>query len=269
MIFNSLPHLRYAQASEFSTAADGHCHCKTIPFYIFAQAFEGHYEIDADGEFAVCEEGGAFFVPPNIPLKIWHYPNPASGIMRVRFVHFVPEDPRGMDPFSQFRLRLAISRRECREPEKIILRLLKEPERSDFLSASDFLRLLGLLQAFMKPGKKESYPECLKPILQWIRSHASEAIHTSDLEEVFPFSRSKLFDLFHSATGLTPGSCILRERIRYAAQLMLSKPELSVKEIADQCGWQTPYHFSRQFRRIMGEPPGRYGKKTSHYPDML
>ena len=263
MIFNSLPHLRYAQASEFSTAADGSSHCKTIPFYIFAQAFEGHYEIDADGEFAVCEEGGAFFVPPNIPLKIWHYPNPASGIMRVRFVHFVPEDPRGMDPFSQFRLRLVISRRECREPEKIIRRLLKEPERSDFLSASDFLRLLGLLQAFMKPGKKESYPECLKQILEWIRAHASEAIHTSDLEEVFPFSRSKLFDIFHSATGLTPGSYILRERIRYAAQLMLSRPELSVKEIADQCGWQTPYHFSRQFRRIMGEPPGQYGKNNN------
>ena len=99
MILNSIPSLRYAQADEFAMDNDAYCHCKTIPYYIFAQAFEGHYEIDANGEFAVCEEGGAFFVPPDTPLKIWHYVNKKSGIMRVRFVHFIPEDAQRLDPF--------------------------------------------------------------------------------------------------------------------------------------------------------------------------
>ena len=264
MIFESLPHLRYAQADEFSHSKNGSCHCKTVPFYIFAQAFEGHYELDADGEFAVCEEGGAFFVPPNIPLKIWHYVNPESGIMRIRFVHFIPEDPRGLDPFSQYRLRLAVSRADCREPATIIKRLLKSgPDRSRFLLASDFLRLLALFQSFMKPKKAAPYPESLSVLLQWIQKHAGEPIHTSDLEKIFPLSRSKMFSLFHDATGMSPGSCILRERIRFAARLMLCNPNLSVKEAADQCGWQTACHFSRMFRQVMGEPPGRYVRKAA------
>jgi len=264
MIFDSLPHLRYAQSADFSHTKNGSCHCKTIPFYIFAQAYEGHYEIDADGEYAVCEEGGAFFVPPNIPLKIWHYVNPRSKIMRVRFVHFIPGDPHGIDPFSQFRLRLAITRKECREPGKIIQRMLKAPGRDNFLLASDFLHLLSLFQAFLTPKKTVPYPEALKELVQWIHEHAGEAIHTSDLEKRFSFSRSKLFTLFHEATGMSPGTYILRERIQYAARLMLSEP-LSVKEAADRCGWKTAYHFSRMFHRIMGEPPGQYGKRGDSY----
>ena len=135
MILNSIPSLRYAQADEFATDNDAYCHCKTIPYYIFAQAFEGHYEIDANGEFAVCEEGGAFFVPPDTPLKIWHYVNKKSGIMRVRFVHFIPEDAQRLDPFFSCKLPLAISRTDCREPEKIIKRLLENSNIDQFLAA--------------------------------------------------------------------------------------------------------------------------------------
>ena len=103
----------------------------------------------------------------------------------------------------------------------------------------------------------------------WIREHASEGIHTSDLERIAPFSRSKLFSLFQSAAGMSPGECILRERIRYAAQLMLGDPGLSVKEVSDRCGWKTAYHFSRLFRKVMGDPPGRYVKKAKLYSDNL
>ena len=261
-IFNSLPHLRFAQAATFSTVSDGYCHCKTVPFYIFAQAYEGHYEIDAGGEFAVCEEGGAFFVPPNIPLKIWHYVNPASGIIRIRFVHFIPEDPRGTDPFARFRPRLAVTRGECVEPGKIIRRLIAGRDRDAFLTASDFLRLLSLFRAFMRPEEKRPFPECLEQQLQWVREHASQPIHTADLERAFPFSRSKMFSLFRTVTGMSPGDWILRERIRYAARLMLCEPDLSVKEAADRCGWKTAFHFSRLFRRVMGEAPGRYVKNA-------
>ena len=112
----------------------------------------------------------------------------------------------------------------------------------------------------MRTDTQPKYPESVERLLQWVHEHASEAIHASDLETEFPFSRSKLFSIFHAATGMTPGEYILRERIRYAARLILGKPELSVKEIADICSWKTPYHFSRLFHRFMGEPPGQYAR---------
>lgn len=267
MVIDSFPSLRYAQAAEFSMQNDAFCHCKTIPFYIFAQAFEGHYEIEADGEIAVCEEGGAFFVPPNTPLKIWHYVNPKSGVMRVRFVHFIPEDPQGFDPFSQYHPTLAVSRDACRKPEKIIQHLLESPQTDKFLYASEFLRLLSCLQSFMKPREKRCFPEVMEKLLRWIEKHASEKISTADLEKAVSFSRSKLFTLFRTATGMSPGDYILKARIHYAAKLMLSDPELTVKEISDICSWKTPYHFSRIFHQIMGVSPGKFLKSGILIPE--
>lgn len=260
MFFDSLPVLRYAQAAEFSLTDNGFCHQKTIPFYIFAQAFEGHYEVEADGEFAVCQEGGAFFVPPDTPLKIWHYVNKTSGVMRIRFVHFIIENSRGIDPFFQQKLPLSLPPSACREPAEIIRRLLGVSRQDKFLYASDFMLLLSRLRAFMTPREKSIYPEIMEKLLVWVKQHAAEKITTADLEKKFPFSRSKMFALFRAAAGMSPGDYILNERINYAAGVMLSEPEISVKEVAARCGWSNPYHFSRNFRKITGVSPGKYVK---------
>jgi len=40
--------------------------------------------------------------------------------------------------------------------------------------------------------------------------------------------------------------------------LLVCRPELSVKEISALCGWRTPYHFGRAFRKVMNASPGYY-----------
>lgn len=267
MFFDSIPFLRYAQTFQFAMRNDAFCHCKTIPFYIFAQAFEGHYEIEANGEFAVCEEGGAFFVSPNTPLKIWHYVNKKSGVMRVRFVHFILENPQGFDPFFQYKPQLAVSREACRGPEPLLQNLLDLSGRDKFLYAAEFFRLLSILRNFMTIEQTSTHSRAVEELLQWIKKHAAEKISTANLEKVAPFSRSKLFTLFRTATGMSPGDYIARERIHYAAKQILSNPELSIKEISDMCNWQTPYHFSRIFQQIMGVSPGKYLKCGTLFPE--
>jgi AraC family transcriptional regulator len=36
-----------------------------------------------------------------------------------------------------------------------------------------------------------------------------------------------------------------------------------VAAVADDCGFANPYHFSRRFRRVYGQPPGRYRRATT------
>ena len=59
--------MRFAVPGEFTISKDGWTHCKTTPFYIFAQAFEGHYEVETPHAQVICETGGAFF-PHQEPL---------------------------------------------------------------------------------------------------------------------------------------------------------------------------------------------------------
>lgn len=258
MRFTPLSRLRYAEGGDFQMRNDGFLHCKTLPLYIFAQAYEGFYEIEAGNEFAVCEEGGAFFTPPNVPLKIRHRVNAATGVMRVRYIHFIAETETGLDLFSGRKLQLALPAAACAAPAERLAALLKNDAPDEFYRTAEILHLLSQLHAFTTPAGNAELPLEIEKLCNWIRRNAASAIRAEDLAGRAGMSRSKFFAQFRTVTGMTPGEFILRERIRHAAQLLLLHPSLSVKEAAEQCNFLTPYHFSRVFHRVMGEPPGRF-----------
>lgn len=70
-------------------------------------------------------------------------------------------------------------------------------------------------------------------------------------------SASRLRVLFRKATGLSPKQFQLEARISRAERL-LSDSDLPVNAIADQTGFESVYHFSRQFRRMRGMSATRY-----------
>ncbi len=70
-------------------------------------------------------------------------------------------------------------------------------------------------------------------------------------------STSRLRTLFKLATGLSPKQFQLEARINRAERL-LAQSMLPVGEIADQTGFESVYHFSRQFKRMRGVSPAHY-----------
>ena len=258
MIFEPLVQIRYAEAGDFSMTQEGYLHCKTLPVYIFAQAYEGWYELEAGGEAVRCEEGGAFFTPPNLPLKIRHHVNRASGVMRVRYVHFLTENALGLDLFSGRKPLLALSAAECAEAAALLARILAGEVADEFRRTVQLLELFSLLRRFTTAAERGAIPEEIEVVCNWIRKNAGSAIRVEEVAKRAGMSRSKFFALFRAAVGMPPGDFILRERIHYAARQFLLNPSLSVKEVAALCNWPTPYHFSRCFRQVTGEPPGRY-----------
>ena len=70
-------------------------------------------------------------------------------------------------------------------------------------------------------------------------------------------SVSRLRTLFKQSTGLSPKQYQLEARISRAARL-LSDSTLPVGVIAEQTGFESVYHFSRQFKRMRGLSPAHY-----------
>lgn len=78
-------------------------------------------------------------------------------------------------------------------------------------------------------------------------------------------SVSRLRFLFKLATGLSPKQFQLEARISRAERL-LAQSLIPVGEIAEQTGFESVYHFSRQFKRMRGVSPLNYrGRLVSRY----
>lgn len=65
--------------------------------------------------------------------------------------------------------------------------------------------------------------------------------------------------IFKACTGLTMSEFLVRSRINRARALLAGR-ELSVGEVADLLGYRDIYFFSRQFKKIAGCSPARYGR---------
>ena len=77
-------------------------------------------------------------------------------------------------------------------------------------------------------------------------------------------SESRFAHLFTEQTGRSPMHTVQEARLLKAGQL-LRMTDLAVGQVAAACGFESPFHFSRLFRRRHGLPPGRY-RALPHVP---
>lgn len=77
------------------------------------------------------------------------------------------------------------------------------------------------------------------------------------LADELGWSQRRLELAFREQIGLTPGAIVRMARFRRAAGLLM-RGELSLAELADQCGYYDQSHFNREFRAVTGTTPQRY-----------
>jgi AraC-like DNA-binding protein len=99
-----------------------------------------------------------------------------------------------------------------------------------------------------------------------IESRLSLPLRVCDLARAAGFSDSHFSRAFKSYFGVTARLYITIRRIRTAQELMLSTT-LSLAEIALRCGMFDQAHFTRAFRRVVGETPNRW--RRSRPPEYL
>ena len=85
-------------------------------------------------------------------------------------------------------------------------------------------------------------------------------VDLSELSEKLGISTSHLTSVFRSYTGMTPYQYFIWMKINKAKEY-LGSPDMSVKQIALDLGFQDPYYFSRLFKRKTGISPARWRRR--------
>jgi transcriptional regulator GlxA family with amidase domain len=65
---------------------------------------------------------------------------------------------------------------------------------------------------------------------------------------------------YPAATGLTPGQAVERLRVE-AARRLLAQTGVSVKRVAERCGFGSGETMRRAFLRVVGVPPADYRER--------
>jgi transcriptional regulator GlxA family with amidase domain len=79
-------------------------------------------------------------------------------------------------------------------------------------------------------------------------------VDIADLADSVQVSTRQLERLFRANLKKTPSRFYLELRMTRARELLLDT-DLSVAEIADVCGYESPSHFSRFYRQHFNESP--------------
>ena len=82
-------------------------------------------------------------------------------------------------------------------------------------------------------------------------------ITLEDLTEIFSMGKHTLIREFRKKTGSSPVAYMIRLRLQYAGQLLLLS-DMSIREIADTCGYSSASFFSSDFKKHTGFTPGEY-----------
>jgi transcriptional regulator GlxA family with amidase domain len=100
-------------------------------------------------------------------------------------------------------------------------------------------------------------PWQVRRVLAYVEANLDKPIRNGDLADVARLSPFHFNVSFRKSVGDSPHEYIIRRRIERAQGLMLST-DASLSEIAITCGHADQAHFTRLFRRVVGESPGAW-----------
>jgi AraC-like DNA-binding protein/mannose-6-phosphate isomerase-like protein (cupin superfamily) len=181
--------------------------------------------------------------------------------------------PRGELPALNQQLQsAAVAPRACpRELRTVVTRLMDEAEAFHAghrdAAAQASLRALAC-QAIVDATRQLTAPakasptELVAAAEAYLCQHLAEAVRVADLARHLGLSRARVFELFKTATGLTPNDYLVRQRINRGCQL-LAATQQSVTDIALAIGFSSGQYFCNVFRKYTGMRPTDYRHATS------
>jgi AraC-like DNA-binding protein len=89
----------------------------------------------------------------------------------------------------------------------------------------------------------------------WLREHFAQPLRIEALAEHVGMSESSLHHHFKAVTNMTPMQYQKQLRLYEARRLMLAG--LDVGAAGFEVGYQSPSQFSREYRRLYGQPPAK------------
>ena len=136
---------------------------------------------------------------------------------------------------------------------------IESPYHGSALAHSILMELLGEYSppAQVPTCRLPNVPAFVVEVEEFCRQNLARPIGVADMARVAKMSRFHFTRLFQKAWGISPGRYLALVRMEQARNLVRNG-ELTVKDLAQQCGFSTANYFCKAFRKHFGMPPGGF-----------
>lgn len=117
-------------------------------------------------------------------------------------------------------------------------------------------RLTSAIQRRIEALRADIRPEILN-VVEYAESHLDENLSIYRMSEIAHFHPAYLSNLFKREIGISYSDYITEVRIARAKHL-LSGTDMTLQEIADQCGFSSLSYFCYRFKCAVGVSPGQW-----------
>lgn len=220
------------------------------------------------------EAGEVVLLGSNLP-HVWRYDKSSDGDVKATVVHFemslFGNDWLDRPELRDVRLLLTRAGQGLQAVQDLRTELVERI--TALVAASGLRRIIGLLELLhimsesrqlkticstgYQPIAAELDVERLKRASDFINEHAHEELTRDVVANVVHMSASGFSRFFRSHTGMTFQEFVSDVRISRACEL-LATTNLSITEIAFQCGFGEITTFNRTFRKFRDTTPSAY-----------
>ncbi len=203
------------------------------------------------------------------PHQFHHFHLPKSPSIRWIFLTFELNHSEAIAPL---RNRVSPVSESCRIYLERLVSLYQEksPAHKESATAISLLAGLVLLEQLQQEGLTNSRttlarPSVIDQINRYIWDNFDKDLKLSDLAEKFPYSESHLRLLFRKRMGISLGTYIQKVKLNRALSMLVNSG-LNVSQVAEACGYESIFSFSRGFKKSTGFSPLAYKKLNTGKP---
>jgi AraC-like DNA-binding protein len=99
----------------------------------------------------------------------------------------------------------------------------------------------------------------VRKVVSYVTEHMRSQLSVTHLAEMVQLNPVYFCSLFRKSMGTSVNQFIRRIRVN-RAEMLLEEGVLNVTEVADMCGFNDVYYFSRLFKSLKGIPPSAVAK---------
>jgi AraC family transcriptional regulator of arabinose operon len=189
------------------------------------------------------------FVPRGDMLAWLDWPSIAPGVLRLS----LPTELQGR-VLSQFREMDAFSQKAAMHRQELALNALE--------------RALLLADTANPQSAMGGYDPRVRRAVQYLMANLNDPPSLTSLAELVHLSRSRFARLFEEQVGQPPGKFIEQHRLFRVKQL-LEHTHDTLKEIADEMGYSSPFYLSLRFKTCFGVSPRGYRQRIENVESRL